>query len=127
MATLDGFVPFDFAEGVPYFSVTQNGITFNKAVTLKLGTPEYVQLLINANSKQVALRACDESEKNATPYYRKKDNRILSVRWNGRDLINTLGEIMGCDFKLKGYRVEGVLLREENAMLFDLNQAKPLD
>ena len=33
---LSGFSAFDFSEGVPYFSVTLNGLTFNKAVVLKL-------------------------------------------------------------------------------------------
>ncbi len=36
---LSGFSAFDFSEGVPYFSITQNGLTFNKAVVLKLGSP----------------------------------------------------------------------------------------
>ena len=31
MTQLDGFIPFDFSEGVPYVSVTNNGITFNKS------------------------------------------------------------------------------------------------
>ena len=53
---LSGFSAFDFSEGVPYFSVTLNGLTFNKAVVLKLGSPAYVRLLINEESRQVCFR-----------------------------------------------------------------------
>ena len=41
---LSGFKAFDFSEGIPYFSVTKNGLTFSKAVTLKLGCPAYARL-----------------------------------------------------------------------------------
>ena len=72
MSVLEGFSAFDFSEGVPYASFTQNGITFNKSVTLKLGEPEYAKFLINADTKQVAVQACEAGEKNATVFYRPK-------------------------------------------------------
>ena len=126
MSMLDGFVAFDFSEGVPYVSFTQNGVTFNKSVTIKLGEPEYARLLINAEQKQIALQACTESEKGATIYYRPKSSGILSVRWNGRDLLNTIERIMGWDFRKAMFRADGVLLQEERAILFDLTKATEL-
>ena len=99
MSVLEGFSAFDFSEGVPYASFTQNGITFNKSVTLKLGEPEYAKFLINADTKQVAVQACEAGEKNATVFYRPKASGALSVRWNVRDLLNTLERIMGWNFK----------------------------
>lgn len=123
MSMLDGFSAFDFSEGVPYASFTQNGITFNKSVTIKLGEPEYAKFLINADAKQVAVQACEAGEKNATVFYRSKASGILSVRWNVRDLLNTLERIMGWNLKENGYRADGILLREERAIVFDLSKA----
>lgn len=123
MSLLEGFSAFDFSEGVPYASFTQNGITFNKSVTLKLGEPEYARFLINPNTKQVAVQACEENESNATVFYRPKASGALSVRWNARDLLNTLERIMGWNLKDGGYRVDGVLLQEEKAIVFDLSKA----
>lgn len=123
MSMLEGFFAFDFSEGVPYASFTQNGITFNKSVTLKLGEPEFVKFLINAEAKQVAIQACEADEKNATVFYRPKASGILSVRWNARDLLNTIERIMGWNFKENGYRADGILLREERAIVFDLSKA----
>ena len=123
MSMLDGFSIFDFSEGVPYASFTQNGITFNKSVTLKLGEPEYARFLINADTKQVAVQACEADDKNATVFYRQKASGALSVRWSTRDLLNTLERIMGWNFKDTSYRADGVLLRDERAIVFDLSKA----
>ena len=52
MSVLDGFTAFNFDEGVPYVSVTRNGVTFNKAVVMKLNYPENVLLLISDAEKR---------------------------------------------------------------------------
>ena len=127
MSLLEDFKPFNFSEGVPYVSVTINGVSFNKSVVLKLNYHEYVVLLINEESKQIAIQVCDRDTPNAVQFYKvKKNPNLISVRWNGRDLINTLQTMMGWSLKNNGYRVDGVLLKEERAMLFDLNKAEEL-
>lgn len=126
MSMLEGFSPFDFSEGVPYASFTQNGVTFNKSVTLKLGEPEYARFLINAETKQVAIQACGADEKNATAFYRPKASGALSVRWNARDLLITIERLMGWNFRETSYRVDGLLLQDERAVVFDLSKATPL-
>jgi len=127
---LTGFKVFDFSEGVPYFSVTRNGMTFSKAVTLKLGCPSHVRLLINNEKKQVVLQACPENTPQSVPFYKEKGskekgNEVFSVRWNSRDLIATFERLFGTTFENHGFRVEGALI-DEQMMLFDLNYAKAL-
>lgn len=126
MSVLDKFKPFNFNEGAPYVSVTANGVTFNKSVVMKLDYPEYVVLLLEEESKQIAVRKCDASEQNATTFYRRRRSNVISVRWNGKDLLNTIGEMMGWDLSKMSYRADGTLLREEGAMLFDLSKAVEL-
>ena len=127
MSVFEGFTSFNFDEGVPYVSITKNGVTFNKAVIMKLDYPAFVQLLINADTKQIAIKACGEGDQNRTTFYKKKENSaVLSVRWNVKDLLNTLQEITGWDLSSDGYKVDGTLIKEENAMLFDLNNGKIL-
>ena len=122
---LSGFSAFDFSEGVPYFSITQNGLTFNKAVVLKLGSPAFVRFLINEETHQVALQVCEESAPKAVAFYRPKKNGVLSVRWSSQDLVATFKRLLENDFQEHGYRVDGELI-EDGLMLFDLNSAKPL-
>ena len=121
---LSGFAVFDFSEGIPYFSVTSNGVTFNRAVTLKLGTPAFVRLLINESTRQVALQVCDESTPKAVAFYKPKTNGVLSVRWNAQDLVATFKRLMQSDLQ-HGFRVNGELV-ENGLMVFDLNTAKAL-
>ena len=121
---LSGFAVFDFSEGIPYFSVTSNGVTFNRAATLKLGTPAFVRLLINESTRQVALQVCDESTPKAVAFYKPKTNGVLSVRWNAQDLVATFKRLMESDLQ-HGFRVNGELV-ENGLMVFDLNTAKAL-
>lgn len=126
MFDFSGFSTFDFEEGVPYVSITKNGITFNKGVVLKLGRPSRVELLINTDSKQIAIRGCNGDTPRSNSFYRENSRGIFSVRWNTKDLLSTLRDMMGWNLELESYRVEGQLLKEENAMLFDLNNAENL-
>lgn len=124
MSILDGFQIFNFNEGVPYASVTNNGLTFNKAVVMKLGYPEYALLLFDRASGRMALQVCDKDTPNAAEFYRPKKSNVISVRWNSKDLLNTIEDMMGWNLEIAGYRVEGALFREEKIIIFDLNAAK---
>lgn len=126
MSVLSGFKSFNFNEGVSHVSVTNNGVTFNRSVLLKLGCPEYVVLLINEQTKQIAVQACDESATNAVPFFKEKKGGVLSVRWNARDLLNNLSAMMGWDLSKQSYRIEGVFLKDEHAILFDFSKASEL-
>ena len=123
MIDLSNFTTFDFSEGVPYISITNNGITFNKSVIMKMKYPAYVKLLINELDKQIAIQVCEEGDDKSTQFYKEKSNGVLSVRWNTKDLINTIARLCDWDLKKTSYRVNGVLVPELNLMLFDLNEA----
>lgn len=126
MSILENFKPFNFSEGVPYVSVTAHGVTFNRSVVMKLDYPEHVILLIDENEKRMAIQQCDAEAKNAAAFFKQKKSNVISVRWNGRDLLNTLQEMMGWDLTKEGYRIDGILLKDEHAMLFDLREATVL-
>ena len=85
--------------------------------------PTYVKLLINESDKQIAVQSCDEHDDKSVQFYKEKSNGVLSVRWNTKDLINTIARICDWDLSQLSYRVNGVLVPEMNLMLFDLNEA----
>ena len=122
---LAGFQPFDFSLGVPSVSITGHGVTFNKSTVLKLGSPEYVRLFINRNSKQIAVRVCEKSDTNAVRFYRQKKSGVMSVRWNHGGLLWELRALLGTDPKSHGFRIYGEQT-DRDTVLFDLNAAKPL-
>lgn len=123
MSVIEGFTIFDYQEGVPYVSITKNGVTFNKAVVMKMGFPKSVNLLINYESKKIAIKPCKENDKNAVRFYGKKKSGAISARLNGKYLIKTIEEMMNWNLDNEAYRVEARFLNEENMMLFDFNKA----
>ncbi|WP_198004129.1 hypothetical protein [Dialister succinatiphilus] len=85
--------------------------------------PEYVLFLIDRQEKMVALKACDEKTPNAVKFFNtNRNNAILSVRWNSRDLLNTLSQLMDWDLSKGGYRISGTFYQEDNVILFDLKE-----
>ena len=120
-----GFKTYNFDVGVASASITPNGITFNRSVAMKLNYPEFVVLLINTETKQIAIKACDSNTPYATSFYkeRKEGQNVQSVRWNNRELLNNLSEMMEWDLKQISHRVDGKLFPQENAMVFDLTKA----
>ncbi len=126
MTILSGFKSFNFSEGVPYVSITTNGVTFNKSVVMKLDCPSYVVLLLDEVGKRIAIQACDENTENAVQFYKVKKNDVISVRWNSKDLMNTIQAMTGWDLGEKAFRVDGTLLKDEHAMLFNLSEAVEL-
>ena len=126
MQTLSGFTPFNFNEGIPYVSITPNGVTFNKAVVMKMGYPDFVLLLIDDYGKRIALLACDDSTPNAVRLYKRTKGNVFSVSWNSKDLLNTIQGITGWNLEEIAFKADGVLLREDRAMVFDLNTATEL-
>ena len=93
---------------------------------MKLGCPTYAILLINDIDKQIAIQVSTEENNKAVPFYKEKKSGLISVRWNGKDLMNTITDMMQWDLDEKSYRVDGLLIKEENAMLFDFTQAKEI-
>ena len=124
---LEGFVPFDFSEGMPYVSITRNGLTFNQSVVKKLGCPAYVVFLINEETKQIAIQACEAFYPNATAFYRPKKSGTMSVRWNSRDLMRNVTHLMQWDLDKESYKAEGLFLRDEQAIIFDLSKATAIN
>lgn len=132
MSILDSFKTFDFSEGMPYVSITKNGLTFNKGVTKKLGYPQYVVLLIDKETQRIAIQKCSSDADKAFPFYKgdkeeEDANRIFSVRWNSKDLLSTVKTMMDWDLAIDSYRANGEMLEEENAMIFDLSKAEKIE
>ena len=99
--------------GSPALSVTENGVTFNAQVTTLLRFPEYVQLLVNRNSKQAALRVCEKNADGALKFYKRKVQHgmdVYSVRWNSQGVKDTVMQLIGTAEIGYGFRVKGRLI-----------------
>lgn len=123
---IENFRKVNLAPGSPSISITRNGITFNKAAIVKLLEPEWVNLLIDEEEKAIAVLACKEDEDKAISFLSKR-KKIMSVRWNNKDFLQTLEELMDWDLNIAGYKVNGIFDRNQNVLFFDLKTASYLN
>ena len=121
----ENFKPYSITIGLPNVSMTNNGMNFSKTAVVKLGNPKHVMFLISKEKKQMALKICEDTDTYAVTF--AKSEKLNSVRFNNKDLLQTIEQMMGWDFKTQGYRITGEFFEEEKALLFDLNKAKVIE
>jgi len=121
----ENFKPYSITIGLPNVSMTNNGINFSKTAVSKLENPKHIMFLLNKEEKQMALKVCEETDTYAVVF--AKGEKMNSVRFNNKDLLQTIEQMMGWDFKMQGYRITGEYFEEEKALLFDLNKAKLIE
>lgn len=103
--------------GTITISVTKNGITFSRQAVSQMNMVEYVNLLINEETHQLAVQACDEKDKDRVRF--AKDG-VLNVRWNNKVFLDSLLKMMNWD-KEKIYRIQGEYISAYHALLFNLD------
>ena len=118
---LEGFRKVNLTSGLPYVSITDNGITFSKNAVTKMGKPKNVVLLMNEEKKMIAVQICDANEEGSIQFF--KNIKSINVRINNKDFIYTLSRLMNWNIKEEGYRILGDWYENEQVMIFDLTKA----
>ena len=118
---LEGFRKVNLTSGLPYVSITDNGITFSKNAVIKMGKPKNVVLLMNEEKKMIAIQICDANEEGSIQFF--KNIKSINVRINNKDFIYTLSRLMNWNIKEEGYRILGDWYENEQVMIFDLTKA----
>ena len=118
---LEGFKKVNLTSGLPYVSITDNGITFSKNAVIKMGKPKNVVLLMNEEKKMIAVQICDANEEGSIQFF--KNIKSINVRINNKDFIYTLSRLMNWNIKEEGYRILGDWYENEQVMIFDLTKA----
>ena len=117
----EGFKKVNLTSGLPYVSITDNGITFSKNAVIKMGKPKNVVLLMNEEKKMIAVQICDANEEGSIQFF--KNIKSINVRINNKDFIYTLSRLMNWNIKEEGYRILGDWYENEQVMIFDLTKA----
>ena len=120
---LEGFEKYNVSPGLVSMTITPNGIGFSKTAVERMERCEYVIVMIDYAGKRFAVQRSDEDEEGSSKFYR--GGRNVSVRWNNKELINTLCGLMNWDISDHSYKVNGVYSRDDNALIFDLKTAEP--
>jgi len=119
----EDFKIISLSVGLPSVSITANGVTFSKSAIVKLGKPAWVVLLMSEDTRQLAIKVCDKADEGATAFLRNRNAKNMMVRWNNRDLLQTIEKMMKWNLDDQGYKIMGEYFSSENALLFDMNKA----
>lgn len=119
---LEGFKQYNMTIGTASVSITENGIAFSKTTIVKMDKVPYVKLYIDEGNKRIAIQKASKEDEGAINFY--SNQKIVSVRWNNKELLKTIARMM--DWGLSGnvYKVDGDYIAEDEAMIFDLKKAE---
>lgn len=121
---LDGFKKVQILQGNSFVSITSNGINFNGNVIFHMQKTKYVIFLLNADEQQIAIQKCDGKEEDKISFFREGSNWKNGVRINNRELQQMITRMMGWDLDKYNYRADGIYSDKDNAMIFDLKNAR---
>lgn len=121
---LEGFKQYNLTIGTASVSITSNGIAFSKSTVVKMEKSPYVKFYIDDNEKRIAIQKAQKDDDGAIGFY--NGQKIISVRWNNRELLKTIAKMMGWNLDGMIYKVDGDYIPEEEAMIFDLKNAEQI-
>ena len=119
---LDGFKQYNMSVGKSSVSITENGVSFSKTCVLKMEKCQYVRFFIDETNKRIAIQKAQKDDDGSIAFY--NNQKIISVRWNNKELLKTIAKMMELEFKGNVFRVDGDYVAEEEAMIFDLKEAE---
>lgn len=105
----------------PSVSFSDCKVTFNMACLRKLPTVEYVQFLVNQETKSLAARPCHEDDKDAFLWCNSKNGKRKPRSITGRLFFAKLVSLMSWNPDYR-YKLLGKVIRQgdEYILLFDL-------
>ncbi len=107
----------------PAITFSRYQISVSAACLKKLPQVDYVQALVNAETKKLVLRPCGEDEKDSFSWRSNSKSGRRPKRVTCRVFYAKIMELMGWGAELR-YKLLGKLIRsnEEQLLLFDLTQ-----
>lgn len=121
MNILDSFKKINLNSNGPSVSISSYGLTFNKTVVDTMSLPDYVVLLLDEDSKRIAIQASANPED--IPFCINKSNRV-NARINNKEFARKLFKLMGWELSDGSYRVVGTWYPDDKVYIFDLKEAE---
>lgn len=106
----------------PSVSFNNCKVMFNTACLKKMPTVEYVQFLVNSETKSLAVRPCHEDDKDAFPWCNTTNGKRKPRQITGRLFFAKIVSLMGWNPTYR-YKLLGKIIHQggEYLILFDLN------
>lgn len=108
---------------VPAVTIRNDSITFNTACIDGLEDAVYIQVMVSQNQKRMAIRKCEEDDKDALRWCIAKPDKRKSRKIVGRQFTKLIYEMMDwdpkCRYKITGHRIS---FEGEQLYVFELEE-----
>ncbi|WP_026645665.1 hypothetical protein [Bifidobacterium sp. AGR2158] len=129
MSVLQGFEPVNpaSAAGKAVLTVTPRYMRFNKNTVQELEAPNYVQILTNPHTKQIAIRECSEADPNAIEFV-KPSRKTASVTLNSPVVLNAVLRFFNfppvADDEVAFAQLKGMPFPDDKTVIFDVRDCR---
>lgn len=124
---LKGFevVELDQTKGDSVMTMTAKNLKFNKATAVELGYPEYIRMLINAATKQVAIQPCTDKAKNAVKFSKDKEKQTYAIVVKVPALLTAVRKLADVD-ENENLSFKGMLYPNDKVIMYDISKGTPV-
>jgi site-specific DNA recombinase len=125
-AILEGFevVELEQSKCDSVLTLTSTNLKFNKATAVELGFPAYIQMLVNAATKQVAIQPCKEKSKNAVEFSKEKAKQTYAIVVKIPALLTAVRKLAGVDEEAGSLAFHGTLYPNDGVIIYDLTKGE---
>ena len=120
MSVLDAFKKISLNSSASAVSISNYGLTFNKAVLERMGSPKFVDLFLDEGGKRLAIKQANSET--GIPFSTSNERRV-NARINNKEFARKLFELMGWEYRNVSYKVLGEWLDDEQIFVFNFMQA----
>lgn len=115
----NGFKLESNQSGPCFMAVSAVNIAFSKNICMRLGCPEYVQLYIHEEKRQIIIKPCEKNEPQSFKFADGDEPKY--VFWNRRNLCRRICNLIIEYDPLSGQRayIDGEYYDEDNLFLFN--------
>lgn len=99
-----------------------NGLCFNMVTADVLRRAPYVRILLNADTKQLAVQTASKLDIQSTRFFRPNTFKGKPIKINSRSMVRLIRETAGWPDD-ETWNVAGIYSAEDNAIIYNLDSA----
>lgn len=103
-------------------TIKKNTLRFNMPTAVELHYAPYIQVLVNAKDKQLAIKECKETDTHALKFSKPQGEQKYQLAVNHPAAADMIRKLMSWDEDMTR-NVPGVYLADDRAIVYDLKSA----
>ena len=125
---LKGFEVIDIEVGKSDSVMTVGGnmVKFNKATATELMHPQFVRVLINGDTKQVAVQSCTEKTRNAVAFSKGEGKQVYAITVKIPAIVVAIRKLLPDLDENDSLTFKGKLFADDKAIVYDLTEGEPI-